>query len=157
MKAINSKERPLFPGVTCQVEFHDLLWNFTARRKGRRLAHAWCTPEGDALQIMDFEVHRELVTPSNPLLPQFFAVKRQLRRRGIGSALMRFVIETATEKNMTRISGEVADQDLEEFAGLMEWLEEFGFKRLQPDITDPFKTIWMIELGLPHRERTTER
>lgn len=54
--------------------------------------------------------------------------KNDYRRRGLGTELLKLVIEIAREKNVACIQGIVTRQGIAENPKLLEWYEEHGFE-----------------------------
>lgn len=75
------------------------------------------------------------------------------RRRGLGTELLRLVIEKAREEEVARIQGFVTNQGLAENPKLLEWYRRYGFEIIPIDSPGTEKTdkVAWIQMDLEKR------
>lgn len=103
-----------------------------ARINDRRIAYLWCTREDDRLMLEDFQVE-----------PGY-------RRRGIGSQLLKVVLDTADRAGIRVISGKVTADDLKNTPGLLDWYERNGFVITDPEAHDSHGPV-AVKMIVRHR------
>lgn len=89
--------------------------NIEARLDGCRIGYVWCERRRDRLQICDLRIDEEQ------------------RRRGIGTALLRRLIDDADTAGVREIWGEVTSKDIEDWPGLLPWYKRHDFVVRDPD------------------------
>ena len=70
------------------------------------------------------------------------------RGRGLGAALLRFLIGLARERGIKRIRGSVVQQDVEETPFLLTWYKKNGFQVLPPTPEELPHAIARVQLDL---------
>src|SRR4051812_7405111 len=103
-------------------EVEDDDFNVVAKLDGSRIGNAWGTRDGDRLTLEDIEVKGDDELPLT--LRQRFG---RLRRRGIGTEILRRFLERADAEGITEIRGTVMSDAIVENRGLLAWYERQGF------------------------------
>ncbi len=112
--------QPLQVEYLFEVENDD--FNVLARLEGCRIGNVWGTRDGDRLTLEDIEVKEDEELP--------LALRREfgsLRRRGIGTQILRRFLERADSEGITEIRGSVMPHAVAENPGLLPWYEKHGF------------------------------
>jgi len=81
----------------------------------RQIGYAGCERRGDRLQVCDLRIDENH------------------RRRGLGTAMLRLLLDTADAAGVGVIWGEVTADDIQNWPGLLAWYERFGFTVQIPD------------------------
>ena len=119
---------------TIDFEGSSELWTIHVWDGGLPAAYLWARYSRDrSLRIQDFKVADDVRAPEG-ILAGFFrklfglqprAISYQ--RRGIGTALISWLVSYADSRGVSRIEGELAERDLLHFPGLAEWYGTKGF------------------------------
>ncbi len=106
-----------------------------AHLNGVRVGWAWGTRAGDRVNLANIDVTHDGLRRGAGL-PWFirqWLPTRRLRRRGIGSALLRRVLREADADGVREVWGCVTQKDLTESPFLLRWYERHGFAIGAPD------------------------
>jgi len=98
-----------------------------------RVGYANCTLTNKILTLADLHVATDALRPRrgiSRLLHRFVNTPRELinyRGRGLGSAVLRFIIQRAVAHGFTEIEGKLSPHDLAANPNLPEWYRRHGF------------------------------
>jgi GNAT superfamily N-acetyltransferase len=114
---------------------HATGWSMKVFDGVTRVAEAHCLPQGEALFLADLRVLDSAVHGIQGLtrVKGWFGFNVQgrienYRNRGLGSALLGFVINQAGMRGFQRVTGKLAPIDLKENPGLPDWYQQRGFR-----------------------------
>lgn len=109
---------------------------FFVRHGGCKVAEALCETSGTTLILLDFQVQDDLPTFESwwsKLVRRALGrprPRRTCRRRGLGTALLQFIVAWAGRQGFTEIRGSLSPRDLREFSNLKGWYRNNGFSIL---------------------------
>ena len=103
-------------------EVEDDDFNIVAKLDGCRIGNAWGTRDDDRLTLEDIGVIED--DQLSLALRQRFG---SLRRRGIGTEILRRFLERADAEGITEIRGDVMPDAIVKNRGLLSWYERHGF------------------------------
>ena len=89
--------------------------NVEAWHEGLQVGHALCERHGEQLKICDLWI------------------EERLRRNGIGTGLLRHLLQTADAAGIREVWGEVTLEDIGRWPGLLQWYEKHSFVAQEPD------------------------
>jgi len=94
-----------------------------------RIGHAYCLTRQDTLYLADICISNATVIPGGwlPALLRLKAKTRNYCGRGLGSALLRLIVQKARELGFNRITGEVMRSDRRFVPGVLDWYRHHGF------------------------------
>src|ERR1041385_9576223 len=128
-------------------------WAFWVRDQGTPVGDAQCRGMGETLSLSDIHV-RDDVRPGWPNFLSFLGCfgfersPRNYRGRGIGTALLHFVNESARQSGFKRIEGNVAPLDLEKNPRLPDWYRRLGFV-VEMEADQKSGKVWLELSGPP--------
>lgn len=103
--------------VRCQIaDADDEDLDADAVLDDERIGYVNCIREGDRLMIADIEI------------------KEPFPRHGIGSELLRFVLDAADAAGFRDVWGKITADDVKKTPGLRGWYERQGFSVTDPDV-----------------------
>ncbi len=109
----------------------------------------------ETVLLGDIAIANEVIlTPSNYWVAQFRKISGykpepiNYRGKGLGSALIKFLIHHAHTLGIRHIYGKVAQQDLENNPKLLQWYQDHGFAAELPESKDDPDIIAWIHLNL---------
>lgn len=106
---------------------------------GWRVGYAYCSFDGKVMRLNDIVVRDDVVLPPTNFLHALWRIlfkprPLQLRGQGLGTAMLRQVVEEAHARGAERIVGLVTPEDRRNNPGLLAWYAKHGFVALeQPD------------------------
>ena len=120
------------------VVAEDVDFDVEARIDGVVVGRAHCIRDGDQILLADLHVDSDLqrAWPLFPWLLRWILGTRrplQLRRKGIGSELLRRVLHEADSAGVRETWGSVMPADLQRHPSLLDWYERRGFVVEEPD------------------------
>lgn len=89
--------------------------NVEAWHDGKKVGYALCERHREQLKICDLWI------------------EQRLRRNGIGTGLLRHLLQTADAAGVREIWGEVTLEDVGRWHGLLQWYERHNFVAQEPD------------------------
>jgi hypothetical protein len=112
------------------------LW---AKWRDRQVGYAYCGYSGDRIHLQDLKVPDDLMVARvtwlgelNNWLP-FTYRSVHVRRKGIGTALLRRVVADAIAAGKSQVWGYISDADADHLDVLLGWYSREGFTIGQPD------------------------
>ena len=109
-------------------------WTIRVLDRKAVIAMVKCAIQGDGLFLGDLNVFESARLPQNAFnswLRNLFRMNPRAanyQRRGLGTRLLRFLIEKAQHAGMTRITGSLFTRDLAAFPNLPNWCRKRGFQ-----------------------------
>ena len=118
------------------------------------IGEAKCARESpDTLLLRDIAIANEVILP--PAHPQATPRPRRsrprpinYRQKGIGSALLSFLINQARADGVKHLYGKVMQQDLENNPKLLQWYQNHGFRPQDPAPDDECDILAWVHLAL---------
>lgn len=99
---------------------------------GWEVGYAYCSFDGRVMRLNDIHVKDDVTLPPRNLIHAFWRVIVQprpldLRKQGLGTAMLRRVISEANARGAERIVGSVTPDDRKDNPGLLAWYAKHGF------------------------------
>ena len=107
--------------------------DFFISEADREVAHASCIVEGNVLKLGDIVIADRIPMPEHILhrsLRRLFRRPAPLinyRGRGLGSQLLRLIIQRGTHFGFHEVHGDVVQNDLNRSPELLDWYSRYGF------------------------------
>ncbi|MCL2645895.1 MAG: GNAT family N-acetyltransferase [Phycisphaerales bacterium] len=143
---------------------NDYSVDFLAIRRGDQIGHACCTLDGRRMRLEDIKVydnHRRVKLPGllrHLCFLGIFSCRRNFRKNGVGTKLLRQVQEKARAIGVEEVCGDITRSDLTNW--LVSWYEQQGFLVLDSEEGDSDniakKIIWRVTCMLPERKEETK-
>ncbi|RCJ30511.1 hypothetical protein A6769_33165 [Nostoc punctiforme NIES-2108] len=119
-----------------QQEYQSIQLHLSRCQRETRIGHAYCTfnsPED--MVLADIIINEELKFLS--LSDKFFKLTHwneptDYRRKGLGTYLLKYIIDLAKSKNVKIINGFLSFKDIDANPNLIHWYEKYGFKLESP-------------------------
>jgi hypothetical protein len=106
------------------------VFDIDGRMDGLRVARAVCVRTGDRLLLGDISLEQD-VSPPWPILHR--RRPRQLERRGIGTALLKRLLQEAEAAGISEIKGSVTLDAIVTQPWLLSWYKKHGFEVTEAD------------------------
>ena len=91
--------------------------------KGARVGYLYSLQAGENMQLSDIKVDVTTALRKDRKLVN--------RNKGLGSTLIKLLVEEARRRGCKRITGRVGDNDLQSTPRLLDWYEQRGFQMIQ--------------------------
>ena len=114
------------------------LFHTELRQRTDYVGEAKCMLRQDTMELSDIRIRDDADPPESTIE---YIVKsaaksktdtRSYRRRGLGTALLEFVVAYARKKQLKRICGSIVQKDIVRTPNLVGWYEKRGFKKGPP-------------------------
>lgn len=109
------------------------IFNVSCGRLPAGHAYCWLLAGVTVVRINDLVIRDDIRVPTSlleKLLRRLFGLPPRtvnFQRRGLGTALLRTIIDTARANGIHRVCGEVMPKDVARFPGLKDWYAREGF------------------------------
>lgn len=121
-------------GVRHALEFiNERIWSIYLWRDGVQAGYAYCVPEAPVLRVNDLFICDAMPLPE----ARWTGIWRRIagrptptylnRGRGLGSALMDFIVSQAMAREFARVEGDIFAKDFETNPDLPGWYRKRGF------------------------------
>jgi len=122
------------------------------------IGYANCFMAGDSMLLQDILINESvtLISRQTGWFSLFNSVKREerhFRNLGLGTALLKAVIEFAKKKGVKKVSGKIVDKDYKQNPDLPNWYRSKGFEVVMVD--KPSEHVADISLEI-HRTNSDE-
>jgi GNAT superfamily N-acetyltransferase len=120
-----------------QIDDETSFWRVRVLNGQIWVAEANCQVTDTALTLHDLHVFDKVLSPDNGLIGWIRGFIKghnkpvNYRGRGLGSALLKFITNTASQRGLREINGSLSRNDLKENPNLANWYQRRGFEVAQ--------------------------
>lgn len=152
-------EQFIFDSFGCQYQIcvivdDDNFFFIKLKHYDEIVGEAKCTLNLHEMVLEDIIIYDEVVRTPQNFLDIFLKVAfnrnkpTNYRQRGLGTSLLKFVINHACYKGIKRISGRLVERDLASNPNLFKWYQKHGFQVINAAAEDIPGTVARIYTGI---------
>lgn len=121
------------------LENSDHFFIVEVRHQGEYVGIAKCALSlPDTMELSDIKIRDDSDPPENIIdhmmksIPSSKRDAKSYRHIGLGTALLKLVVDHAREKQVKRVFGSIVKKDIDRTPDLIAWYEKRGFRRCNP-------------------------
>lgn len=135
-----------------QQEYQSIQLHLSRCQRKTRIGHAYCTFNSlEDMVLADIIINDELKFLS--LSDKFFKLTHwneptDYRRKGLGTYLLKYIIDLAKSKNVKKVHGFLTFKDIDANPNLIHWYQKYGFKLESPISSEIEHSKYQVCLNL---------